>query len=125
MKARYASRYTTWDRMFSPGIEPGTFCVLDRCDNHYTTKTSCWQEAQLHRGTLPQRSGEGAHGFEHSSPVSPTSRDRIVVSTLRCGRSNPGSNPGHGMLTLFEQENPQLQACLQPLFVLSLHTEGI
>ena len=23
------------------------------------------------------------------------SRDRIVVSTLRCGRSNPGSNPGH------------------------------
>ena len=28
--------------MFSPGIEPGTFCVLDRCDNHYTTKT-CWE----------------------------------------------------------------------------------
>ena len=25
-------------------------------------------------------------------------RDRIVVSTLRCGRSNPGSNPGHGNL---------------------------
>ena len=25
-----------------------------------------------------------------------SSRDRIVVSTLRCGRSNPGSNPGHG-----------------------------
>ena len=25
--------------LFSPGIEPGTFCVLDRCDNHYTTKT--------------------------------------------------------------------------------------
>lgn len=24
-------------------------------------------------------------------------RDRIVVSTLRCGRSNPGSNPGHGI----------------------------
>ena len=26
------------------------------------------------------------------------SRDRIVVSTLRCGRNNPGSNPGHGTL---------------------------
>ena len=26
--------------LFSPGFEPGTFCVLDRCDNHYTTKTS-------------------------------------------------------------------------------------
>ena len=25
-----------------------------------------------------------------------TSRDRIVVSTSRCGRENPGSNPGHG-----------------------------
>ena len=24
------------------------------------------------------------------------SRDRIVVSTLRCGRNNPGSNPDHG-----------------------------
>ena len=27
--------------MFSPGIEPGTFCMIDRCDNHYTTNTSC------------------------------------------------------------------------------------
>ena len=24
------------------------------------------------------------------------SHDRIVVSTSRCGRDNPGSNPGHG-----------------------------
>ena len=29
-------------KLFSPGIEPGTFCVLDRCDNRYTTKTR-WQ----------------------------------------------------------------------------------
>ena len=27
-----------------------------------------------------------------------TVRDRIVVSTLRCDRSNSGSNPGHGVL---------------------------
>ena len=27
-------------------------------------------------------------------------RDRIVVSTSRCGRDNPGSNPGHGMPAL-------------------------
>ena len=26
--------------MFPPGIEPGTICVLGRCDNHYTTETS-------------------------------------------------------------------------------------
>ena len=25
--------------MCLPGIEPGTFCVLDRCDNHYTIST--------------------------------------------------------------------------------------
>ena len=24
------------------------------------------------------------------------SRDSLVVRTLRCGRNNPGSNPGHG-----------------------------
>ena len=28
--------------------------------------------------------------------LSSDSRDRIVVSTSRCGRDNPGSNPGHG-----------------------------
>ena len=28
-------------------------------------------------------------------------RDRLVVRTLRCGRSNPGSNPGHGMFCLW------------------------
>ena len=27
-------------------------------------------------------------------------RDSIVVSTLRCGRNNPGSNPGHGTFIL-------------------------
>ena len=32
---------------------------------------------------------------EKAAPVS--RRDRIVVSTLRCGRSNPGPNPGHGI----------------------------
>ena len=36
-------QWKSWKKiaMFSPGIEPGTFCVLDRCDNRYTTKT-CW-----------------------------------------------------------------------------------
>lgn len=34
-------------------------------------------------------------------------RDRLVVRTLRCGRSNPGSNPGHGMdnFFIFEMQN--------------------
>ena len=28
-------------------------------------------------------------------------RDRLVVRTLRCGRSNPGSNPGLGILIFY------------------------
>ena len=28
-------------------------------------------------------------------------RDRLVVRTLRCGRSNPGSNPGQGIFLPF------------------------
>ena len=27
--------------------------------------------------------------------------DRLVVRTLRCGRSNPGSNPGYGKFYVF------------------------
>ncbi len=30
--------------MFPPGIEPGTICVLGRCDNHYTTETLLQRE---------------------------------------------------------------------------------
>lgn len=33
------------------------------------------------------------------APVSSSAtaiRDRVAISTIRCGRSNPGSNPGHG-----------------------------
>ena len=35
----------------------------------------------------------------------PNSRNRIVVSTPRCGRGNPGSNPGYGMIIFFRFEN--------------------
>ena len=34
--------------------------------------------------------------IKHRDIHHPVSRDRIVVSTSRCGRDNPGSNPGHG-----------------------------
>ena len=48
------------------------------------------------------------------------SRDRLVVRTLRCGRNNPGSNPGHGTIFAavfrsrpepFFSFNEDLQAC--------------
>ena len=29
-----------------PGFEPGTFCVLGRCDNHYTTAPT-WSAASF------------------------------------------------------------------------------
>ena len=28
------------EKVFPPGIEPGTFRVLGGCDNHYTTETT-------------------------------------------------------------------------------------
>ena len=37
----------------------------------------------------------------YSSTSSVARRDRLVVRTLRCGRSNPGSNPGPGIILFF------------------------
>ena len=41
------------------------------------------------------------------------SRDRIVVSTLRCGRNNPGSNPGHGIYSVFVEKMPGVREILK------------
>ena len=41
------------------------------------------------------------------------SRDRIVVRTLRCGRNNPGSNPSHGIYSVFLEEMPALGKSLK------------
>ena len=49
-----------------------------------------------------------------------SSRDRLVVRTLRCGRSNPGSNPGHGsdtFLFVFSLTVNTLLECNQELQV--------
>ena len=40
----------------------------------------------------------------HSHQPIVARRDRIVVSTLRCGRSNPGSNPGHGIAVTMSRQ---------------------
>ena len=34
--------------------------------------------------------------------------DSIVVSTSRCGRENPGSNPGHGRVNALNGKPAQL-----------------
>ena len=41
--------------------------------------------------------------FDACDLVGLDSRDRLVVRTLRCGRSNPGSNPGHGSVVVCVQ----------------------
>ena len=93
--------------MFSPGIEPGTFCVLDRCDNRYTTKTwyeGNWAEALPRtclKVSLSLKVGCAGCAAE-AWPQCRNCRDRLVVRTLRCGRSNPGSNPGHGIFWQFQ-----------------------
>ena len=112
--------------MFPPGIEPGTFRVLGGCDNHYTTETELRSEAgetarllqagilchkqslatgqDLDIWSIPHENGlkRGLSGLKQTFPkLCLSGRDRLVVRTLRCGRSNPGSNPGHGILKQF------------------------
>ena len=112
--------------MFPPGIEPGTFRVLGGCDNHYTTETELRSEAgetarllqagilchkqslatgqDLDIWSIPHGNGlkRGLSGLKQTFPkLCLSGRDRLVVRTLRCGRSNPGSNPGHGMDKIF------------------------
>ena len=55
-------------------------------------------------------------------------RDRLVVRTLRCGRSNPGSNPGHGTFFFLETDigqnatNHGKMCHMLPIFFLSQKT---
>ena len=84
--------------------------MLDRCDNHYTTKTPVIQNLRITMEIHALGSGPTTLGIEHLVSVSCASRDRIVVSTLRCGRSNPGSNPGHGSQELFKLLNSSVPA---------------
>ena len=71
--------------------------MLGRCDNRYTTETllvNTTAQAVL----VPTNTGYPLrfNVLSESNLPSIASRDRLVVRTLRCGRSNPGSNPGHG-----------------------------
>ena len=70
--------------------------MLGRCDNRYTTETvgNLTFEQRCYFLVYDLSQIESYPLFLPSMNVS--SRDRLVVRTLRCGRSNPGSNPGHG-----------------------------
>ena len=63
----------------------------------------------------------------HTGPLS-ICRDSIVVSTLRCGRNNPGSNPGHGTFFFLETDigqnatNHGKMCHMLPIFFLSQKT---
>ncbi len=80
--------------------------MLGGCDNHYTTETELSSEAAetarlLQGGILCHKHvnglKRGLSGLKQAgSQLYLSGRDRLVVRTLRCGRSNPGSNPGHG-----------------------------
>ena len=55
-----------------------------------------------------------------TSASSVARRDRLVVRTLRCGPSNPGSNPGPGITFLFP-----LFKCFFFHYLLSLETDQL
>ena len=68
--------------MFSPGIEPGTFCVLDRCDNRYTTKT-CWGEkGELLLVSQSVRPSVTLTFFQLTGQYSQTDRQSVSVTTV-------------------------------------------
>ena len=71
--------------------------MLGRCDNRYTTET-LGSNSPLRAQYLPVNAGTPIplNWVGVSMAWTNASRDRLVVRTLRCGRSNPGSNPGHG-----------------------------
>ena len=70
--------------------------MLGKCDNHYTMET-------VGNLTIEQRPSFLVYDLLQTesytlflSSMNVSSRDRLVVRTLHCGISNPGSNPGHG-----------------------------
>ena len=134
--------------MFPPGIEPGTFRVLGGCDNHYTTETELRSEAgetarllqagilchkqslatgqDLDIWSIPHGNGlkRGLSGLKQTFPkLCLSGRDRLVVRTLRCGRSNPGSNPGHGSDSFFfictRRDPPRRKIHIGPTHILA------
>ena len=92
-------------RPSSPGFEPGIFWSVVRCVIHCATspiykKSSwhvCYPVKQRCIISVTLRALLQCFGTVSVVWLSwQVSRDRIVVSTSRCGRDNPGSNPGHG-----------------------------
>ena len=69
--------------MIRPGLEPGTFCVLDRCDNQLRHRTSAWLAAF--------RRESGTHPFVVESICSSLrgSREAAFLSTPPTSRSHP------------------------------------
>ena len=70
--------------------------MLGRCDNRYTTETVGNLTIEQGPYFLVYDLSQTESYTLYLSSMEVSSRDRLVVRTLRCGRSNPGSNPGHG-----------------------------
>ena len=81
---------------------PGSRASAEECGESKTPVRNC--EVRVGRERAVTR--QGGRGFkqrkasatEKQRRASVARRDRIVVSTLRCGRSNLGSTPSHGTL---------------------------
>ena len=77
--------------------------ITNKFPRFYDRKTSDrkrrWENSTERRAGKHDRKWRTTVGLNHKFSVEALCRrDRIVVSTLRCGRNNPGSNPGHGTL---------------------------
>ena len=86
---------TTLFKYFINTEKPPDSCACQGLNCNYCPSYCCTK--QCHKNRPRNVTVFGHTSTVKNEPLSrASSRDRIVVSTLRCGRSNPGSNPGHG-----------------------------
>ena len=64
--------------------------------NQRNSMLHCSIFIHIYKSTLIECPFKIGNHWNSSSTIRQKRRDRIVVSTSRCGRDNPGSNPGHG-----------------------------
>ena len=103
VRAPNPNHQTTWEvktsvplASFNAQTPSKSLLWLRFCTKHRFHKPNVLSGAtnDLHIATLrPSRFGRF---LSKPRPCWLNGRDRIVVSTSRCGRDNPGSNPGHG-----------------------------
>ena len=71
-------------KMIRPGLEPGTFCVLDRCDNQLRHRTACHSSPPIQRERERRRRSNRCFGRK------PVVKIHGIETFRKVGRSGKG-----------------------------------